>query len=613
MHIVYGARRLPIIGRVQIGRVAGNDLVVADPRISSRHGRLIRQPDGQVVYEDLGSRNGSIVEHGGQRIVARPNAPVPIAPGDHLLLGDLVSPVRIALADAQGAAPVEGTVVARQAMHGAAGLGEVDPAMLRDLFTLLHSLSSETDVDAALVRIVDAVLARFDHAASARVLQRDGTGAWIATQEKGETQRPASATLAQRAIDARELVSYLPQAEVGPKSAAGLAGAVIVPLLAGEQAIGVLHVDSRTRPFRDAELAWLRIVGTYVAASLISARRFTALQAQVDDLRSAAHMPRPIVGESPSLARALKQLARVARTQSTVLVLGETGTGKELAARYVHAHSPRAEATFAPVNCAALPETLLESELFGHRKGAFTGAISDRKGLFESADGGTVFLDEIGEIDPAVQVKLLRVLQEREIQPVGARSPIKVDVRIVAATNRDLKAEVAAGRFREDLYYRIAVFPVCLPPLRERAGDVVLLAERFRQTACARNGVFNTGFTPAALAALTRCPWPGNVRQLEHEIERAVILADEGEPIDTDALSDAVMGARPAPATESEPTEAELPEGPLKDVMAQLEERVVRRALDAQNGNRTQAAKALGISRQALQVKLAKWRRRDEA
>ena len=611
MHIVFGARALPIVGRgVRIGRVAGNDLVVADPRISSRHGRVM-PVDGGAVYEDLGSRNGSIVERGDARIVARPNQPIPIAPGDSLLLGDLVSPVRLKVTEARAPQPTaEGTVVARRAMNaGDDGLAAADPQALRQLFGLLHRLSGETDVDAALAQIIDAVLLRFPHAASARVMQRDGTGVWSATQEKGDVHRPASTTLAERALAARELVAYLPDGDGGPKSAAGLAGAVIVPLLAGEHAIGVLHVDSRARPFQPEELGWLSIVGTYVAASLVAARRFTALQAK---LRSAASMPRPIVGESASLARSLKQLARVARTSSTVLILGETGTGKELAARYVHASSKRAERPFAPVNCAALPETLLESELFGHRKGSFTGAHADRKGLFEAADGGTVFLDEIGEIDQSVQVKLLRVLQEREIQPVGARSPISVDVRIVAATNRDLKAEVAAGRFREDLYYRIAVFPVCLPPLRERAGDVRLLAERFRQAACARNGVFNTGFTPTALAMLEGHAWPGNVRQLEHEIERAVILADEGEPIDVDALSDALAGPR---AVQDEPDAtagAPLPTGSLKDVMARLEEKVVRRALDAHAGNRTQAAKDLGISRQALQVKLGKWRRRDE-
>ncbi|MEZ4465932.1 MAG: sigma 54-interacting transcriptional regulator [bacterium] len=594
---------------VRIGRVAGNDLVVADPRISSRHARVVPTAEG-AVFEDLGSRNGSIVERGGERIVARPHATVPLRPGDRLLLGDLVSPVvlQIEAGGARAATP-EGTVVARRAMTAERdALDGADPAALRQLFRLLHDLSGRVDPEAVLARIVEAVLARFPHAASARILQRDpsAAGQWVVASSQGDCAAPVSSTLVQRAVEGRELVSYLPGVEVAPQSVVGLAGAVIVPLLSGEQAIGVLHVDSRRRHFAPDDLAWLSVVGTHVAASLVAARRFSALRSENDDLRGDARMPRPIVGQSPALARALDQLRRVARTATSVLVLGETGTGKELAARYVHAHSPRAEKVFAAINCAALPENLLESELFGHRKGAFTGADRDRKGLFESAEGGTVFLDEIGEISPAVQVRLLRVLQEREVQPVGARTPIQVDVRVVAATNRDLKAEAEAGNFREDLYYRLAVFPVTLPPLRDRVGDVRLLAERFRQAACARAGIYNPGFTADALAALEGYGWPGNVRQLEHEIERAVILAEEGEPIDLDSLSEAVAGSdHLAPMADGE---VGLPRGSLRDVMARLEERVIRRCLEEHGGNRTRAAETLGISRQALQAKLAKWR-----
>ena len=213
---------------------------------------------------------------------------------------------------------------------------------------------------------------------------------------------------------------------------AGLAGAVLVPLISQSEAIGVLHVQSKSEPFDADALAWFSIIGTHIAASLSAARRFKALaqseaelRAKNSALRHQFAMPRPIVGESKTLLTALTQLERVGRTNTNVLVLGETGTGKELAARYVHANSKRADKNFHPINCGALPEELLNSELFGHKKGAFTGADRDRKGLFESADGGTVFLDEIGEITPAVQVRLLRVLQEREVQPVGTNTPIK--------------------------------------------------------------------------------------------------------------------------------------------------------------------------------------------
>ena len=595
---------------IRIGRVAGNELVVSDPRISSRHGRVVPSGDS-VVFEDLGSRNGSIVERAGERIVARPQAPVVLKAGDRLLLGDLVSPV-VLLVEA-GESPVatpEGTVVARRAMSAERdALDGADPATLRQLFRLLHDLSGRIELESVLTRIVEAVLARFPHAASARILQRDTAGQWVAACAQGDCTTPVSTTLIQRAVEGLEIVSYLPGVEVAPQSVVGLAGAVIVPLLLGDQAIGALHVDSRRRHFSADDLAWLSVVGTHVAASLVAARRFSALRSENDDLRGDARMPRPIVGDSPALKRALDQLRRVARTATSVLVLGETGTGKELAARYVHAHSPRADKPFAAINCAALPENLLESELFGHRKGSFTGADKDRKGLFESAQGGTVFLDENGEVSPAMQVRLLRVLQEREVQPVGAARPIPVDVRVVAATNRDLKAEAEAGRYREDLYYRLAVFPVVLPPLRDRAGDVRILAERFRQAVCARAGIYNPGFTPSALSALEAYAWPGNVRQLEHEIERAVILAEEGDPIDVDALSEAIGGVELEAMGPSPVGEPALPRGSLHEVMARLEERVIRRCLEEHGGNRTRAAETLGISRQALQAKLARWRK----
>ena len=615
---------------ITLGRVPGNDVVVTDARVSSRHGRLVRRGEG-YAYEDLGSRNGSLIERAGEQQAAPPHEPRPIRAGDRLLLGDLVSPVIIRILDAPaggGDAWQGGTVIARRAVADGPELErEARPETLRALFHLLRELSGLTDPDRVMERIGDAVFERFPHACTVTVMMRDPQEQWVAesarTRGRGETEALPSSTLLQRAVESREVVAYIPGIEAGPESVAGLAGSVLVPLLAGEEAIGVLHVDSKSRPFGGEDLAWLTIAATHLAAALVSARRFRtlsrsaeALRAENDALRHAAAMPRPIVGQSPALTRSLRQLERVGRTPTTVLILGETGTGKELAARYVHAHSRRATQTFAPINCGALPEDLLNSELFGHRKGAFTGADRDRKGLFEAADGGTVFLDEIGEVTPAVQVRLLRVLQEREVQPVGARAPLKVDVRIIAATNRDLRADVDAGRFREDLYYRLAVFPVELPPLRDREGDIELLAEKFRESACARHDSWVNGFTDEAMRALVRYAWPGNVRQLEHEIERAVILASPGGLIGRDELSAHVAGEPSHPRPTGAPTETDLdeamPEGELKDVMAILEERFIRRCLAEHGGNRTRAAESLGISRQALQAKLARWRERDD-
>ena len=604
-------------GVTTIGRVAMNDVVVSDPRISSRHGRIIRSED-QYWYEDLDSRNGSIVEVNGDRRVVLSGDKCEVTSGARLLLGDRIEPVVLIIRERTTPAvdDDEGTILASRSVIAPNMLFDVfsDKSSQKELFELLYELSGTVETDVVFERVSTVLLRRFAHTESVNIMMKDIADDWVCEFERvvhqSRTPTRPSLTLLERAIKTQEVVSYVPGPELDTQSVAGLAGAVLVPLISQSEAIGVLHVQSKSEPFDADALAWFSIIGTHIAASLSAARRFKALaqseaelRAKNSALRHQFAMPRPIVGESKTLLTALTQLERVGRTNTNVLVLGETGTGKELAARYVHANSKRADKNFHPINCGALPEELLNSELFGHKKGAFTGADRDRKGLFESADGGTVFLDEIGEITPAVQVRLLRVLQEREVQPVGTNTPIKVDVRIVAATNRNLEDEVKAGRFREDLYYRLAVFAVKLPPLRERVGDVEILAERFREAACARHDTWVGGFSVDAMKLLRTYQWPGNVRQLEHEVERAVIMAMDADAIGIDELSDAVVGDRVVPETGSI-----LPRGELRDVMNILEKRVISRCLDEHGGNRTRAAESLGISRQALQVKLAKWR-----
>src|SRR5437762_1468615 len=257
-----------------------------------------------------------------------------------------------------------------------------------------------------------------------------------------------------------------------------------------------------------------------------------------------------IVGQSPSLRATLDVIGQAAPSSATVLLLGESGTGKELFARALHEHSPRANGPFVPINCAAIPETILESELFGYERGAFTGAVQRKEGRIERAQGGTLFLDEVGELSPAVQVKLLRFLQEGEIERLGGSAPIKVDSRVVAATNRDLATQVKDARFREDLFYRLNVIQVKLPPLRDRPEDVPLLADHFVARYAAKNGKPARALTPPALEALEAYSWPGNVRELENAIERAVVLSHAAE-LDVDALPQAVQdaarrGPRPA-------------------------------------------------------------------
>ena len=295
-----------------------------------------------------------------------------------------------------------------------------------------------------------------------------------------------------------------------------------------------------------------------------------------------------------------------------VLIEGETGTGKELVARGIHRAGERAEGPFVALNCAALPETLLESELFGHRRGSFTGATQDRRGLFEAADTGTVFLDEVGDMPAPMQAKLLRVLQEGEVTPVGDSRPRRVDVRVICATNRDLAAEVARRSFREDLYYRVGAFPIRLPPLRERRDDIPLLADRFLARAAERHRKRIPGMEPAALALLVQFGWPGNVRELENEVERAVALARDGEPIGPAHLSRKLGAAAPAPCAPTEatsdgppaPDDGARPIGPLRSARAAFETRYIAEVLRQQGGNVSRAARALGLSRVMLQKKM---------
>jgi two-component system response regulator HydG len=303
---------------------------------------------------------------------------------------------------------------------------------------------------------------------------------------------------------------------------------------------------------------------------------------------------RGIVGSSPALKRVLDIATHAAPSSATVLVLGESGTGKELLARFIHQRSARAHAPFVAVNCSAIPETILEGELFGHEKGSFTGAVARREGRFAKAGGGTLFLDEIGELTPSVQVKLLRVIQEGEFEPVGGDT-VKADVRIVAATNKDLKAEVAGGRFREDLYYRLNVIALTAPPLRTRREDIPLLLDHFLGVYCKKNGRARLEASREALALLMDYPWPGNVRELENVIERAVVLC-RSQKLTPEDLPESIRDAEP-----SEPSHITFSVGtPLDEV----ELRLIRETLRHAKGDKSVAAQLLGISTRTIYRKL---------
>ncbi|SMF18802.1 sigma-54 interaction domain-containing protein [Desulfovibrio gilichinskyi] len=326
-----------------------------------------------------------------------------------------------------------------------------------------------------------------------------------------------------------------------------------------------------------------------------------------------------IIGNSVTLKDVFRILGKVAPTDSTVLVTGESGTGKELIVRALHHNSKRRGKPFVPVNCGAIPRELLESELFGHEKGAFTHAIRSRPGRFELADGGTIFLDEIGEMDLSLQVKILRVLQEKEIERVGGTQIKKVDVRIVAATNRDLEAEVAAGRFREDLFYRLNVIPMHLPPLRERGGDVLILAKHFLAGFCSGKDRCTLKLSPETADMLVSYSWPGNVRELENFMERLSILCDEDE-VTPDDLPEKILkdvGAEPKvkvaalvqPAGFTWPTLEDMNEHSsdgLKDFLDQIEDRILLEALQKADGVKNKAAELLGVKRTTLIEKIKK-------
>ncbi len=303
------------------------------------------------------------------------------------------------------------------------------------------------------------------------------------------------------------------------------------------------------------------------------------------------------IGTCPAIQRILDLVPRVAATPSTVLITGESGTGKELLARAIHAHSARADGPFLSVNCGAIPEGLLESELFGHAKGAFTGAVRDHVGLFAQARGGTLFLDEIGELPSATQVKLLRVLQERRLRPVGGEREVEVDVRVLAATNRDLQAEVEAGRFREDLYYRLNVLHLHLPPLRHRIDDIPELARHFADRTCTKFGIPAKRLTPDALRVLQAYRWPGNVRELENIIERTVAL-EPAEIISSGSLPEHLRGQ--SSDTRLEP--ASLPEEgiDLEEYLDTMRLSLMRRALERTGGHQKKAAELLRLSYRAF-------------
>jgi Nif-specific regulatory protein len=401
---------------------------------------------------------------------------------------------------------------------------------------------------------------------------------------------------------------------------------IAAPLQKKEKTIGVLEVLNKKKGiFDDEDLTFVTTLTPIIAMALDNARMYAELDEAYKELQAIykekdkllRHTKKEnillrreiekrfsfdeIIGNSKVMVDLFKLCERVINLDITVLIEGETGTGKELIARCIHYNSPRKTRAFVSQNCGGIPETLLTSELFGHKKGSFTGAVADKKGLFEIADGGTIFLDEVGEMSPAMQTSLLRVLQDGEIRPLGADYHKTVDTRVISATNKNLEEEVAKGQFREDLLYRLNVFTIRVPPLRERTGDIRLLANHFAKKYSQKIDRPVKGLSPEALHCLETYPFPGNVRELENEIERAVALAQDVSLIEDSHLSEKIIKKSAALGSEVEI------KGTLKEMVIALEKSVLTQALEKHSGNRTRVAGELGLSRYGLMKKLQRY------
>jgi Nif-specific regulatory protein len=385
---------------------------------------------------------------------------------------------------------------------------------------------------------------------------------------------------------------------------------ICVPLRTRKGFLGVFYaLNKQICDFTQRDERILDIISGTIAVSLENARLYGELKDHLHALEREKRVLqrqvrtdwgfKEIIGSSPPMRRMFELMEKVLDTTTTVLIQGETGTGKELIAKVIHYNGPLKGGPFVAENCSALPENLLESELFGYVRGAFTGAVANKKGLFEVADGGTIFLDEISEMSPLMQAKLLRVLQEGEFRPVGGNRNMTVNVRVIASTNRNLSEEVAKGQFREDLYYRINIFQIAPPPLRQRKEDILSLAHHFLKKYACKNNKPVPILTPQALDLLLRFDWPGNVRELENEMERAFAMACGGS-ISDDVLSEKIL--RPRKAHDSDQS-GDGP-GKLKETISRTEKKMIGAVLASYGGNKTKTAKALGLSRQGLTNKI---------
>ncbi|HYX19521.1 MAG TPA: sigma 54-interacting transcriptional regulator [Thermoanaerobaculia bacterium] len=594
---------------VTIGRDASNTLPIFDSSVSRRHSVLTRA-SGSYEISDLESTNGTFVnglpahrrmlEHGDQIEIGasrflfltrdgeiregpepgrfevndiRLNSTVRLSPAQALYLQPEIMKAAIGESpDRRIAQDLQVLLAASRDVALARSLG--------DLGARLADLALEAVPAGRAVVLVPGEDDEF--AVVAQKARRKAIGPLrISRTVLAQVRREKAAILSNDLEDSQTLRT------ADSLVAARVRALAAVPVIASERLLGVLYLDSDEAEFRfdEANLQLLLGLANIAAGAFESVRHVERLESERERLQAEGQASSDMVGESAAIRRVFEFVARVARADATVLILGESGTGKELAAHAIHRRSPRSAAPFVAIHCAALAETVLESELFGHERGAFTGALTQKKGKIEVADGGTVFLDEIGELSPAAQVKLLRVLQEREIERVGGTRPIRVDIRVIAATNKNLEKEAAAGRFREDLYYRLSVVSLTMPALRERREDIPLLTNYFSARFGSKLRSRIPGISPEARTVLARYDWPGNVRELANAVERAVVLGT-GDLIVPEDLPEALLEAGGSPAMRL---------ATYHDVVNAAKREAILQATRESGGSYTEAARRLGV------------------
>jgi len=621
------------VASLTLGREPTADLVIDDDHVSSQH--LALAMSELPTVKELGSRNGTTLLRG-DNVLQVTEAGLTLEDGDRLLVGDQRSPVVVVFY----ASPESEQRAEEARVVASAHIGELkelerrvgeDHSTLRLLYAGLKQLSRRlefVDIVATGVELIFQICPSATHVTlmvENELMAGDLSSRFVPVLSMGrdgvaETPRTPSRWLRKKILEEGSalLASDATTTLDGSKSLrlAAIDSMIAAPLWVGDRITGILQIEKRNaasvgisnRPFGQKDLERALVVASHLAISIEHSRLYGKLRANAERLKGEnrflkqkdAESTLGMIGSSPSMAQVFALIEKVKDVTIPVCIEGETGTGKELVARAIHYRSSRREELFVAQNCAAMPEDLLESELFGHTRGSFTGADTDKKGLFEIAHGGTIFLDEIGETTPAMQVKLLRVLQEGEIRPVGSVKTKKIDVRVISATNRNLEEEVAAGRFREDLYYRLNVFPLRLPPLRDRKADINALIEHFMHRYALEFGRAPLTFDDEAMDMMVSYHWPGNIRELQNEVQRVIICGSEGGQIGAKDLSNRIR------KIDQLLDNAKDTGGTLKDRLAQVERYLLIETLREYGNNKTKAAVALGITREGLHKKLAR-------